>query len=90
MGNILELLAPVVELVIYNVLKNLLGTFVVSQPLHAKVVLASLYPSVDAELEPLVDATPTKLDNAAVSAIKRAIEEVAADNGITLSNVDGD
>jgi len=90
MNGILELLAPVIRMAVHNVLKNLLSEFVVKNPTHAKVVLASLYPAVDAELEPLVDTTPTELDNAAIAAIKQAIEEVAVENGVQLSNVDAD
>ena len=90
MSNMIELLAPLIEMVIYNVLKNLFTTFVHAQPIHAKVVLASMYPGVDGELEPLIEGTPTKLDDAAVKAIKRAIEDVAAECGLVLSNVDND
>ena len=90
MNNLIELLAPLVEMVIYNVLKNLFTTFVHAQPLHAKVMLASIYPGIDGELELLVEGTPTKLDDAAVKAIKRAIEDVAAECGLVLSNVDSD
>lgn len=90
MNGLIELLAPMVEMIVHNVLKSVLSAFVEKQPTHARVVLATMYPGVDAELEPLVEGTPTKLDDAVITAVKKAIEDVATAYAIPLSNVDAD
>lgn len=88
--NLIEALAPMVEMVVFNTLKFVFGKLLEAQPVHGAVILASMYPAIDVEVEPIVMATPTALDNAAVSGVKRAIENVAAEHNIPLSNLDAD
>lgn len=57
---------------------------------NAKADIASLYPQLDTRIETLAEKTPTPVDNSAVKVLKEACEELAAANGFTLSNVDGD
>lgn len=53
-------------------------------------VLQTLYIPVDAELETLAKESADKNDDVVVAALKQAIETVAAENNITLQNVDND
>jgi hypothetical protein len=53
-------------------------------------ILISFYVPVDSQLERLAAETKTPLDDAGVRAMKRAIETVAARDGVTLPNVDND
>ena len=53
-------------------------------------VLQTLYIPVDAELETIAKETDNKEDDLIVTALKTAIETVAAQNNITLQNVDND
>ncbi len=87
---ILELIAPLIKTVLGNVLRVLFGALVEKNPEHGKVAIASLYPIVDVELEALVEGTPNKVDDAVCEAVMEAIENVAAENNIQLSNVDTD
>jgi len=88
--KLLELLAPVIGMVLKQVLTPLLTGLMTRQPTHGAVALATLYPIIDAELEPLTEKTDTALDNSALSAVKKVIEDVAKQFGVELSNVDGD
>ena len=89
-NKLLELLAPVIGLVLKQVLSPLLTGLMTRQPVHGAVTLATLYPVIDAELEPLTDKTDSALDDCAVYTVKKVIEEVAEQFGVELSNVDGD
>jgi len=53
-------------------------------------LMVTLYVPIDTQLEKITDATKTKLDDAAVYALKTAIETVAAEDGVKLPNIDGD
>lgn len=88
--QILALLAPVINMALKMVLKPLFQGLIEKEPVHGKVALAALYPIIDAELEPLAKSSETALDDGTVEAIKSVIEDVAAEAGITLSNVDDD
>jgi len=89
-NKLLELLAPVIGMVLKQVLTPLLTGLMTRQPVHGAVTLATLYPVIDAELEPLTDKTDTALDDCAVTTVKKVIEDVAEQYGVELSNVDGD
>lgn len=88
--KILEILSPLIILVLKQVLKPLLCGLVDRNPVHGKVVLASLYPIVDVELEPLTLDTETPIDDNTIKAIKEVIIDVAREKGIPLSELDGD
>lgn len=83
----LNSLAPMIQGVLTTVLVELLLKL---KPVELKTVLVSLYGPVDVQLEGLVIKSQTRLDDAAVMAIKNAIEQAAAINGITLPNLDTD
>lgn len=53
-------------------------------------VCITMYVPVDSQLERLAAETKTPLDDAGVLALKKAIETIAAEDGFTLPNVDGD
>lgn len=55
-----------------------------------RTVLASLYPVVDVQLEDITDKTKTKADDVVVDGLKEGMEASAADNGVTLPNLDSD
>lgn len=55
-----------------------------------KTTLISLYPVIDVQLEDVTDKTKTKADDVLVDALKESIEESAAENAITLPNLDND
>lgn len=57
---------------------------------NAKADIASAYPQIDTRAEALAAKTPTPIDDEVVKKVKAAMEEVAAANGFTLSNVDAD
>ncbi len=88
--QLLNLLAPVIKLALEQVLKPLLQSLMEREPEHGAVALATLYPVVDAELEPLSERSGTDLDDAAVSAVKSVIESVAGEFKVPLANVDED
>ena len=90
LNALIDTIAPLVRVILEKVLTTLFDTIVTKQPEHGKVVLASLYPVVDVELEGLADDTKNKIDDAVVDAVKKAMEDVAAKHGIILSNVDDD
>lgn len=53
-------------------------------------VLQTLYVIVDKELEEIAKTTETDKDDIAVAGLKKAIENVAKENDITLLNADND
>jgi hypothetical protein len=55
-----------------------------------KSYIASFYPQLDTTIEDLVANTGTQIDDQVVAKLKEVLEEIAAENGFTLSNVDGD
>jgi hypothetical protein len=55
-----------------------------------KTTIISLYPIVDLQLEGVTDKTKTNIDDLFVDALKGAIEESAAKNGLVLQNLDQD
>ena len=88
--KILELLAPLIGLALTQVLKPLLIGMIDRNPVHGPVVLASMYPIIDVELEAQVAKTETVLDDSAVAAVKKVFEDVAREKGVPLSNLDED
>lgn len=62
----------------------------VKDPARHKLLLATLYPVVDVELENITDKSKTKADDELTDAIKEAIEESAAGAALTLQNLDSD
>ena len=88
--QIIEMLAPIIGFVLPQILKPLLLGAIQRNPEHGPVILASLYPGIDAELEPLAADTETPFDDVAVKAIKKVFEDVAQETGVPLSNVDDD
>lgn len=80
--------APAVEELLTESLATVLRKI---QPAETRRdVLITLYVPIDSQLEKLTDETKTKLDDAGIDAIKAAIELVAAEDGVTLPNVDND
>lgn len=59
-------------------------------PARHKLLLSTLYPVVDVELENITDKTATKADDELTDAIKESIEESAKAANIPLQNLDGD
>jgi len=88
--KLIEMLAPIIGFVLPQILKPLLLGAIERNPQHGPVILASLYPGIDAELEPLAAKTDTPFDDVAVAALKKVFEDVAKEKGIPLSNVDED
>jgi len=84
------MLSPIIGFVLPQILKPLLLGAIQRNPEHGAVILASLYPGIDAELEPLAAKTETPFDDVAVKAVKKVFEDVAEETGVPLSNVDDD
>ena len=57
-------------------------------PARHKLLLVSLYPVIDVELEDVVKATKTTFDDAGVRALKQAMEDQAVKYGFELPNLD--
>lgn len=55
-----------------------------------KLILSTLYPVVDIELEEMTKKSKTKFDDPFTSALKKAIEASAANCGLSLQNLDTD
>lgn len=55
-----------------------------------KNICNTLYIPIDTELERLTTQSKSKIDDAVVNALKRSLENVAAADGFTLPNTDGD
>lgn len=61
------------------------------QPLEKrKLILTTLYPIVDIELEGITKKSKTKYDDPFTNAFKKAIEQSAAACGLSLQNLDTD
>jgi hypothetical protein len=88
--DFLDVLAPAIEVGAKMAIEAFLKYAMEKEPTHTKVLIASLYPVIDCELEPVVEKTPSELDNAIVSAIKDAMEQTAEAAGFTLENLDED
>lgn len=87
---LINLFSNAVKDIIRSRLVAALAALKVKNEDHYKVVMSSLYPVVDVELEDITDKTKTKADDVVVDAIKEAMEQSAKDNGITLQNLDSD
>lgn len=51
-------------------------------------IITAFYPIVDVQLEDYAKATGTQKDDEVVNRLKRVLEQLAAENGITLPNLD--
>jgi len=87
---VLNMLAPIVRKVAKDVLKAFLVRAFEKTPTEAHIIMLAVYPGVDVYLEDLVEKTDTELDNAVVAALMEAMEEVAAEEGFELPNLDDD
>jgi hypothetical protein len=83
---ILPLLGPIIKMAF----KTLFNSLLAHDPIMGKTVLASLYPPIDGIAQKYADASPGQWDNVVVDAAMASMEEVAKDNGLVLSDVDGD
>jgi hypothetical protein len=84
-------LAPLIELVIREFMeKFLLPALKKADERAFRTVLVALYGPIDVYVEELVEKTETKVDDALVSGMMTAIENVAAENGVELPNLDED
>jgi len=88
--NFGDIFAPIVEPLVKMVFSALLRKLFEKEPEHAKVLLVSLYPVIDVELEPIFDESENPFDDGVVDGLKGAFEEVAEENKIELSNLDND
>ena len=89
-GWVLDALAPVIQQIVKQVVEVLFEKFLDTSEMHAKVVMVSLYPVIDVELETLVLTTDTDLDDAVVRGIKAGMETIAKERQIQLPNLDQD
>lgn len=71
-------------------LKTLLQKFHDQNPQQYTQVITGAYPLIDLQLENFVKTTGTTVDDDVVVKLKQVLEESAADNGITLQNLDQD
>jgi len=88
--DILNGLAPIIKLLIREVLGIVLQDFIEKNPEDAKLVMFSTYPGIDVKLQKLVKDTETDLDDAVVDGTLEAFEAVAKKNGFELPNLDDD
>ena len=88
--SILEGLAPVIKLILNEVIRLVFAEFYAKNPEDAKLVAVSLYPTIDTKLEDVVEKSDTELDDAAVEGIKNGLEAFAQDVGLDLPNIDED
>ena len=92
MSKILELIlntaAPAAENIFAEKFAELLRKI---KPVETRAdLMKSMYVPIDTVLERYTKETKTKLDDAGVNALKKAIETVAAEDGIVLPNADND
>lgn len=85
-----DILAPLVKLVVKQLLDIVLPKIKEADPKAYKVVITSLYGPIDVYLEDFVETTPTEIDDALVSALLEGLEDAAARDGIELPNLDDD
>jgi hypothetical protein len=71
-------------------LKKVLAQLHKDDPTGYATVLTTLYPVIDVYLETLVKKSGTKFDDPIVMALMNAVEESAAEFGLTLPNLDTD
>lgn len=90
MTKLADVLAPLVELVVKQVLMIVLPKLKEKDPVAYKTALVSLYGPIDVYVEELAEQTPSELDDAVVRALMGAIEDSAAADGIELPNLDDD
>ena len=88
--KLLNALAPVVGEIVERVIHLLFNAAIQKNGEHAKTVVASLYPIVDVELEPLVKKTEGLWDDFVVKGVINGLELTAIDNDIQLANLDND
>jgi hypothetical protein len=88
--GVLDVIAPVVELIVTQAVKLAFEEFYKNNPDDAELTVVSLYPVIDTKLEPLAEKTDTKLDDAGVRGLKQGIEAFAGGHGIELPNLDND
>lgn len=88
--GVLEIIAPLIKMIVAEVIKSLLVEFNKVNPQDTLLVCTSLYPIIDTKLEPLVEKTDTELDDAAVKGMMKGMEEFAEEVGIVLPNLDDD
>ena len=88
MNAILEGLAPVIKLVLNEVIKIMFREFYAKDPMNAKLVAVELYPILDVKLENIVGDTETILDDAAVAGVMEGIEVFAREANFDLPDLD--
>lgn len=69
-------------------LLNLGRDYHAKDPVGAKLAIAEAYPLIDTKLEEWVKKSETQTDDNVVQKAKEVCEELAAEWGLTLSNVD--
>lgn len=89
-ASIIEMFAPIIELAVKQGVGIALVKFKEKSEEAAKLAVVELYPPVDILIENLVVKTETKIDDATVAGLKKALEEYAAVNGFELQNLDED
>jgi hypothetical protein len=90
MNAILEMVLNIVINSSKPALKTWIQNQIDNHGTQAKAIIASFYPILDTTIEDLVAKTGTTIDDSVVAKLKEALEEIAAENSFTLSNVDGD
>lgn len=81
----------VLQIIVFAGKPALLGLFrnwFDGDPIDAKLTVALLYPSIDTKLEDWAIANGKDLPKTAVTKCKEVCEELAAEWGMALSNVD--
>ena len=86
----MPIIAPIVKMILSEVIKYAFGEFLKKDATNAKVAIVSLYPPIDVSLQNITSKTPSEIDNAVVDGIKEGIEYVANVNDIELPNLDND
>ncbi len=85
---IVGIFTPAVKTVVKEGLKASLEKLYVQNPQAYKTAIISIYRPIVIHLQSLVDKTKTKIDDAGVDGIQEAIEESAAEHGVTLPTVE--
>lgn len=88
MNKFQEILFSILVFAGKPLLLNLGRDFYAKDQVGAKLAIAEAYPLIDTKLEEWVLKSETKLDDNVVAKAKEVCEELAAEWGMALSNVD--
>lgn len=88
MNWLLKLILPLIANAGQSALEKGVRDFYDDNPALCKTVIASAYPLIDGAVEDYVKKTASEIDDDLVKRLKTVCEELAAEKGFELSNID--